>query len=102
MLRDLDEQYSQYEKNRLDAKAFVDAKNATKEKLSREWNEKVEVNRRKIKQTRDEAMSLQTKFGHNGQSLIDCLSQVKAFGLSLRTGTSAYSPIINILEGNYK
>ncbi len=101
VLKDLDDQYARYEKDYLEASVkLTAAKNTTPERLN-EINKDITHNRQKINETREWAKRLETKFGHNGQTLVDCLTHVKAFGKSLKNGTSAYSPIYTILNGNY-
>jgi predicted RNase H-like nuclease (RuvC/YqgF family) len=100
VLKDLDNQYEQYSREYGIADAEIQSAESMKKEKFAKIDKKIKENEDRINKLREEAASLENTFGHHGKTLVDCLRVVKSFGQSLKDGTSAYSPIYTILNGN--
>ncbi|CAG2164847.1 unnamed protein product [Oppiella nova] len=98
VLKDLNEQYAQYSDAYVKASAAVDAAMKVKDEVELKINKSLKSYYKDIEDTKKEVAQLETKFGHRGESLVNCLTHVKSFGASMKEGASAYSPIYQMLE----
>ncbi|CAG2169099.1 unnamed protein product [Oppiella nova] len=100
---DLDKQIKKYDKAYQGALIAIKIAEEEKQKMEQGESgttETIQRNRELIKKTRESVATLETNFGQNGQTLVDCLSNLKSFNQSLYGGATAYSPMISILKGN--
>lgn len=91
----LSEYKSKYEKVKLD----VENLNTTVKERIDLLQKEVEALHTKMEEIEQNRIDVEGMVGLQGNSLIECLVAVRTFSRSLRAGTSAYAPLVSVLEG---
>ena len=76
------------------------------EQITKEFNEQLDSKQKQIDQLQLEITDIIKQIdkqdqatGLNGIPLINCLTAVKAFTSTLRTGANIYAPLVSIIKG---
>jgi uncharacterized coiled-coil protein SlyX len=91
----LSEHTSNYEK----ATAELQDCKRTLPKKMKSLQDQIDNLHNKIKEIDKKEIDTGKMIGHQGNTLIQCLIEVRTFAKTIKGGASAYAPLVSILEG---
>jgi prefoldin subunit 5 len=91
----LSEHKSKYEKAMTE---LQECKNALPAKIA-SLQQQIDILHQRIVDLDQKEIDVGSKVGHQGNTLIQCLIEVRTFAKTIKGGASAYAPLVSILNG---
>lgn len=98
-VKDLTTSLSEYKSKYEKVKLVVENLNTTVKERVALLQKEVEALHKQRDEIEKKRIDVEGMVGLQGNSLIECLVAVRTFSRSLRAGTSAYAPLVSVLEG---